>query len=80
MNTNLKVITAALAVAVLATGAASAETASADALRHARARATSTTYGDTHGSSTRTAPATNHGAAVLDDCVHVAFPQCSGGM
>jgi hypothetical protein len=80
MNTSLKVITAALAAVVLATGVASAETASADALRYARAHATSTANGNVHGSSTQTAPATNHGAAVLDDCVHVAFPQCSGGM
>ena len=79
MNTSLKVITAASAAVVLATGVASAETASADALRHARAHAISTTSSDARGSSTRTAPATNHGATVVDDCVHVAFPQCSGG-
>jgi hypothetical protein len=76
MNTNLKII-AALTVAVLAapvlTGTASAETS-----RQARAAAT---YSEAHGTQTRTAQQnqTNSHGADLADCVHVAFPQCSGG-
>jgi hypothetical protein len=77
MNTSLKMITAALTAAVLA-APLMVGTASAETQRHPHERATtSAPRGDAHGAPTRPGPDAGNGA-VLDDCVHVTFPQCSG--
>jgi hypothetical protein len=82
MRTSMKVILTAMSVAVLA----SPVMAQSEPRPQAAPSATTTTISNAHGSAARThttrpAPATNtEGSQIrLDDCVHVAFPQCSGG-
>jgi len=66
MNTTLKMILAAASVtACLATPAAAAN--------HTRSNSSTATSASGSQLGTDRAP-------VIDDCIHVAFPQCSGGV
>jgi hypothetical protein len=81
MSANMKVILTAMGIAVLASPVM-AQAGSTEAWRHARAHAES---------SARTIPSEAHGSAVTrsggatfnqpfsQDCIRVAFPQCTGG-
>lgn len=78
MRTSLKMVMAAIGVAVLASPVM------AQSESHPNA-APSATLSSAHGSvvhtrTTRSGPAANIGGSQirLDDCTHVAFPQCGG--
>jgi hypothetical protein len=75
MNTSTKLILGTLAAVVLTSPVM------ADSLRHAHGRATSATIVTTdegHGSAGPVRQG-RFNTPDSEDCIHVAFPQCSGG-
>jgi hypothetical protein len=74
MKTTLKLILAAAATASLLADPAAAKTAN-----HAYAIEMSHTARHASQGEFTSAPSNERGAGFLQDCVHVAFPQCTGG-
>jgi hypothetical protein len=74
MKTTLKIVLAAAATAALLAAPAAAKTAN-----HADAAELSRTAPYASQGEFASAPSGERGAGFLQDCVRVAFPQCSGG-
>jgi hypothetical protein len=81
MRTSLKVVMAAIGVAVLASPVMAQSESHPSAAPSAATTSISNARGSVvHTRTTRSGPAANiEGSQIrLDDCVHVAFPQCGG--
>jgi hypothetical protein len=81
MSASMKVILTAVGIAVLASPVM-AQTGSAETHRHARAHAVSSARiisGEAHGSVASQSEGAAFNQPFSQDCVHVAFPQCTGG-